>query len=542
VLAASSGHLDLVLLGVLTLIGAFLLLASRTGVPYPVLMVVGGGVLGFLPGVGTAELDPNLVLLIFLPPLLYNAAFFTSLHDLRDNLRPIGLLAFGLVVATTIVVGVAAHAVVDGLSWGAAFTLGAVLGPTDPVAAGAIASRAGAPKRFVAIVEGEALLNDATGLIIYKVAVAAVATGSFSLLHAAGSFVLGAVGAVLVGVAVAALIERLRRHTGDPMTEVAVSLFTPYFAYLPAEALGLSAVLAAVAAGVWLGWRSPRLIPAEVRIHSFPVWETLEFLLNAALFVLIGLQVPAILGRISDQYGATTLAGWAAVVVVAVVATRGVWVLLASRLPRRLSVRIRERDPRPPWQHELLVAWTGMRGAVSLAAALAIPMRTDTGAPFPGRDVIVFLVYATVLVSILAQGLTLGPLMRRLRLEGDGDEHVGDEERARVRAAKAALERVDDLAEEDWAGDESADRVRGRYELRIRALSEHLDGTGDGGEHGDHRRAVKRLQREALEAERDAVVRLRDEGKIPEEALRRIERDLDLEETRTGSSGPGAPH
>ncbi len=236
-------------------------------------------------------LEPDLVLVIFLPPLLYSAAFFSSLRDLRNNLRPIALLAIGLVVFTTLLVGVVAHAVVDDLSWAGAFTLGAVLSPTDPVAATAIASRAGAPRRFVTIIEGEALVNDATALIAYKVAVAAVLTGSFSLMDAGGEFVLNAVAGVAVGVVVGGVVAWVRRATHDAPTEITISLLTPYFAYLPAEALGVSAVLAAVTSGIWLGWRSPELITPATRLQAFSVWEVLVFILNAALFVLVGLQL-----------------------------------------------------------------------------------------------------------------------------------------------------------------------------------------------------------------------------------------------------------
>ena len=260
-IAATDGaELDLVLLGVLLGVALLLVLAYRARMPYPILLVAGGAALGFFPGLPSVEIDPDLVLVIFLPPLLYAAAFFSSLRDLRANLRPIALLAIGLVVFTTLLVGVVAHAVVDDLSWAGAFTLGAVLSPTDPVAASAIASRAGAPRRFVTIVEGESLVNDATALIAYKVAVAAVVTGSFSLVNAGGEFVLNAVAGVGIGIAVGAVVAWVRRATDDAPTEITISLLTPYFAYLPAEALGVSAVLAAVTSGIWLGWRSPELI------------------------------------------------------------------------------------------------------------------------------------------------------------------------------------------------------------------------------------------------------------------------------------------
>jgi monovalent cation/hydrogen antiporter len=528
--ATDGAELDLVLLGVLLGVAVLLVIAYRVRLPYPILLVAGGAALGFFPGLPSVELDPDLVLVIFLPPLLYAAAFFSSLRELRDNLRPIALLSIGLVVFTTLLVGVVAHAVVDDLSWAAAFTLGAVLSPTDPVAASAIASRAGAPRRFVTIVEGESLVNDSTALIAYKVAVGAVVTGSFSLMEAGGQFVLNAVAGVAIGIVAGAVVARVRRVTDDAPTEITISLLTPYFAYLPAEALGVSGVLAAVTSGIWLGWRSPELITPATRLQAFAVWEVLVFILNAALFVLVGLQLRTVVERISDDYAPSDLMLWAAVIAAAVIVIRFLWVFPATYLPRVLSRRIRESDPFPPPKHVLLVAWTGMRGAVSLAAALAIPLTVDGGGPFPGRDLIIFLVYTTILVTILGQGLTLAPLIRLLGIEDDGAQERL-EVKARVKAAKRAIARVDELAGEEWVREETAGRMRGLYEFRIRRFRARFDDDDDGALE-DGSLAYQRLRREVLEAERSEIVRLRNEGFINDEVMHRIERDLDLEDTR----------
>lgn len=539
--AASEGgggpHLDVVLLGVLAGVTVLLLLAYHSRVPYPIWLVVGGGALAFVPGLPEVELDPDLVLVVILPPLLYAAAFFSSLRDLRANLRPIGQLAIGLVVATTLVVGVVAHMVVDDLSWAAAFTLGAVLSPTDPVAATAIASRAGAPRRFVTIVEGESLVNDSTALIVYKAAVAAVLTGSFSLLDAGFDFVIGAAAGIAIGIAVGAVIARVRKVIDDPPTEITISLLTPYFAYLPAEALGVSAVLAAVTAGIWLGWRSPELITPATRIQAFSVWEILVFVLNAALFVLVGLQLPGIVEQISDEYAAGQLALWGALVAATVILVRFAWIFPLTYLPGLLSRRVRERNPFPPVTSVLLISWTGMRGAVSLAAALAIPLTLDDGSPFPGRDLIVFLVYVTILATILAQGLTLGPLIRLLGVEDDGKvERL--EAKARVKAAKRAIARIDELAAEEWVGDATAERMRGLYEFRIQRFRSRFDDEDDGAVEA-RSLAYQRLRREALGAERAEIIRLRNEGIINDAVLHTIERDLDLEDTRLDLDGSG---
>jgi CPA1 family monovalent cation:H+ antiporter len=524
VIAATSAHLDLTLLAVLGSAAVLLVLAYRTRVPYPILLVIGGAGVGFIPGLPDVELSPEAVLIIFLPALLYSAAFFSSLRDLRDNVRPIGLLAVGLVIVTTLGVGVVAHAVVDDLSWAAAFTLGAIVAPTDPVAATAIASRSGAPQRLVTVLEGESLINDATALVAYKVALTALLTGSFSLLDAGGSFLLDAGAGVAIGVVVGAVIAEVRRVIDDAPTEITISLLTPYFAYLPADALGVSAVLAAVTSGIWLGWRAPRLITSATRIQLYSVWEVLTFVLNAGLFLLVGLQLPGVVERISDDYSTGQLVGWAALVAAAVIVLRFLWVIPATWLPRVLSRRLRERDPMPPWRTVALLGWVGMRGAVSLAAALALP------ASVPGRDLIVFLVYGVILVSLLLEGLTLEPLIRWLGVHDDGRQDQL-ELKARIKAAKAAIRAIDELVGAEWVREDSAERARGLYEFRIRRFRGRFDDADDG-EADDRSVAYQHLQRQLIDAQREEIIRLRNERVINDEVLRRIERDLDLEDAR----------
>ncbi len=530
-LAASEADTDLVLFGVLVAVAVFLVAAHRSGIPYPILLVVGGGLLGFAPGAPDVVLDPDLVLIIFLPPLLYSAAFFSSLHDLRDNVRPISLLAIGSVLLTTLVVGVVAHALIDSLSWAAAFTLGAVLSPTDPVAATAIASTAQAPRRFVTVIEGESLVNDSTGLIVYRFAVAATLTGSFSLAAAAGSFLLSAAGGIAIGVLVGVVITALRRATDDAPTEITTSLLTPYFAYLPAEAAGVSAVLAAVTAGVWLGWRSPELITPSTRMQAFAFWDILVFVLNATLFVLVGLQLPRILQDARDTTSDGRLALYGLVVTATVIATRFVWVYVATYLPRLVGAGTPSRGPVQGGAGAFLVAFTGMRGAVSLAAALAIPVLTDAGDPFPARDLIIFLVYVTIFVTVVLQGLTLGPLIRLLGVMDDGEDQRAREDKARLRAAHAAIGRLEELTGEDWVREETADRMRRAYEFRVRRFGARFDDEDDGDiEAGSM--GYQRLRREILAAERGEIIRLRNQGYINDDVMRRIERDLDLEHER----------
>jgi monovalent cation/hydrogen antiporter len=530
VLAVSSEvRLDLVLLAVLAAVALFLIVAYHSRIPYPILLVAGGSVIGFLPGIPDVQLNPDLVLVIVLPPLLYAAAFFSSLRDLRDNLRPIAQLSIGMVITTMVAVAVVAHAVVDGMSWEAAFVLGAVVSPTDAVAATAIASRVGAPSRFVTIVEGESLVNDATALVAYKVAVAAAVSGSFSLAEASGRFVLNALVGVAIGIVVGWVVAQVRRVIDDAPTEITISLLTPYFAYLPAEALGVSAVLAAVTTGVFLGWRSPQLITPATRIQAFAVWEIVQYVLNAALFVLVGLQLPSVLDGISDMNTGAIVVD-AVVVAGTVILVRLVGIYPSAYLPRFLSRRLRERDPYPPWWMPAIVGWTGMRGAVSLAAALAIPLTIDSGAPFPQRDLIIFLTFTVIAATLVLQGTTLPLVIKALGVEEDGTLEQR-EAKARLLAARAAVARIDELAAEEWVREDTAERVKRAYDFRIRRFAARFDDEDDGSIDA-RSRDYQRLVRELLEAQRAEIIRLRNVGKINDEIMHRIERDLDLEDTR----------
>jgi CPA1 family monovalent cation:H+ antiporter len=515
-------------------VAALLLLSSYSRVPYPILLVIGGLAIGFVPGLPRMELPPELVLVILLPPLLYSAAFFSSLRDLRANLRPIGLLSVGLVLATMVGVAVAARWAIDGLSWPAAFVLGAIVAPTDPVAATAIARRLGVPRRIVTIVEGESLINDGTALVAYRFALGAATGGAFSIWQAGLAFVLSAVGGVAVGLAVGYVVAAIRRRVEDPPVEILLSLFTAYFAYLPAEELGVSGVLASVTVGIYLGWRSPELISPATRLRSFAVWEILIFGLNSVLFILIGLQLPTIIDGLSGQ-PLTRLLAYAAWVSFAVVAIRIVWVYVLTYVPRWLFTRVREDDPYPGWRPTFIVAWSGLRGAVSLAAALAIPVTTPDGELFQNRDLILFLTFSVILVTLLLQGLTLPLLVRALGVTGDGAEQR-EESKARLHAATAALERLDELAVENWVREDTARRLRNLYDYRRRRFAaQRGDWDGDDGEDYESRSAAfARLRAELLQAERDAVVGLRRDRRISDEVMRRVERDLDLEEQRLG--------
>jgi CPA1 family monovalent cation:H+ antiporter len=519
-------EVEVILVALLVAVALLSAAARAINVPYPIVLVLGGTVMGLAPlGLPEAKLEPELVLVIFLPPLLYSGAFFANLRDLRANLRAISLLSVGLVLVTMVAVAAVAHVLIDGLTWPAAFALGAIVGPTDPVAATAIARRLGVPRRVVSILEGESLVNDATALVAYNIAVAAAAgTVAFSLLDASWDFLWKAAGGVALGLAVGWVIVQVRRRLEDPLVENTIGLLSGYAAYVPAEHLHLSAVLAAVTVGCYVGWQAPRIASPATRIQGFAMWELLVFLMNAFLFALIGLQLPLVL----DALGTTdwsTLLGYAAAVSAAVVLTRLVWMHSLVFVIRALDRRASQRDRRGTWQTRTIVGWAGMRGAVSLAAALAL----DAG--FPQRDLLVFLTFAVIFVTLVLQGLTLPPLIRWLGVQDDGTEEEREELKARLVATKAALARLDELLAEEWTRDDTIERMRGMYEYRKRRLAARAGKIEDDG-FEDRSVAYQTAVREVLEAQRDAIVRLRNAGTISNDVMHRIERELDLEDER----------
>ncbi len=527
-----TAHLELMIFGLLVAVAGFALLSQASRVPYPVFLVVGGLALSLVPGLPSIELPPDLVFLIFLPPLLYSAAFFSSPRDLKAQLRPVAFLSLGLVVLTAVTVAVVGHLAI-GLPWLAAFVLGVVVSPTDPVAVAATAERLGLPHNVVTILEGESLINDGTALALYRTAMTAAAAGSFSIFEVGSNFVLSGIGGAAMGLAVGWVISHVRTRVGDPLVETTIALFTGYAAYLPAEEIGASGVLAVVAAGLYLSWQSPKMTAPRNRLQVFEVLWVMDFLLNSVLFILIGLQLPTIFGELSDE-SPPTLILYAVLVSSAVVVTRLMWTFPMAYLPRRLSRRVRERNPFPPWQQVTFVAYAGLRGAVSLAAALSLPLTTGSGEPFPGRDLIIFLTFCVILVTLVLQGLSLPFLVRRLGLEIDVEEER-EENEARLRAAEAALDRIEELESEEWVRQDTAERLRELYDYRRRRFAARYDGRFENGEEDDYEErslAYQHLRRELLSAERAVLLQLRDEGRISDKVRGRVERDLDLEDAR----------
>src|SRR4028119_2143737 len=445
------------------LLGAAALLAQLARVlrvPYPVFLVLGGLLIGFIPGLPTVEISPEVIFLVFLPPLLNYAAFFSSPRDLGRHLGSLLALAIGLVLFTTVAIALIAHALI-GLPWAAAFVLGAILAPTDPVAAEAIFRRLGVPGRVSTIVGGESLVNDGTGLVAYRLAVAAVVTGAFSLWEAGLDFLLVGGGGIILGLILARIVLPWWKRVREPPIFIALSLLTPYAVYVLAEeVLHVSGILAVVSYGLYRGWRDPSLFPdASTRIQNISFWNMLVFLLESLLFVLVGQQLPAILEGL-NEYSVAQVLIYAVLVYAALVGTRFFWFFTTPYLHPVFDRLLRNRYLRAPWQESLVMVWSGMRGAVSLAAALAVPLITDTGDAFPGRDLILFLTFSAILATLVLQGLTLGPLIGRLRLEGDEEADTIAELKARLEGAHAALKRLEQLRKEELVTPSAEERMR----------------------------------------------------------------------------------
>lgn len=525
-------------------------LAIRIKVPYPVFLVLGGVAISLVPGLPTLTIPPEVIFLVFLPPLLHASAYSSSPLDLRAQLRPILLLAIGLVLITATAIALVGHFVV-GLPWAAAFVLGGILAPTDPVAAEAVFKRLGVPDRVATIVGGESLVNDGSGLVAYQLAVAAVVTGTFSVLGAGAQFLFVSGGGLVFGLVAAHLFLPLWARLREPSIVIALSLLVPYVVYVIADTvLGISGILAVVSYGLYQSWRSTDLYSeASTRLQSYSFWEMVVFLLEALLFVLLGQQLPSILSNLGE-YSFFELLFYAALVYVVVVGVRMLSFFSEPYLHPVIDRILRVHYPRASRQEQLVMSWSGMRGAVSLAAALAIPLTTGAGDAFPGRDLILFLTFSVILATLVLQGLSLGPLVDYLNLKSDPDADKLDELKARLESARSALATLErarseetDSDQEDHADQEDRvnhvsargqDRMREYYEERIRRYTAGLDAGGTTQEYAESSDAWRGWRRRLLAAEREALVSLRKRGEISQEAMRRVERDLDLEESRIG--------
>jgi monovalent cation/hydrogen antiporter len=504
------------------------LVARRLDVPTPALFVAGGLAVALIPGLPVVEFDPQLVFLVFIPPLLYRASLSASYRDVRANLRPILSLGIGHVLFVTGVIAWVAHGVVPGLPWASAFALGAAVSPPDVAAATAFMRRLPVPRRLVTILEGESMVNDAAAIVAYRVAVAAAVTGVFSVIQTGARFLVVGAGGILVGLAVGWCLGAIRRHLHDPEVENTISLLTGYAAYIPAERLGVSGILAVVATGLYLGRLGPRIVAPDTRVQNAGMWDVVVFILEGLIFILTGLGLRPILEGLNGTT-ALQLTRGAALVSLAVIAARFVWVWAAGYSRCLVMPRRRPREPLPGWKFMAVTSWAGLRGGDSLILAAAIPTVTAVGAPFPGRDAIVAITYAVILVTLLGQGFTLAPVMRWLGVRETGEEARREETEARLRTAEVALARLEELAKEPWIHPHAVSDTRDHYQHRTQRLQSRTDGTADGALETKSA-AHRRLTRELLAAERRELLRLRDEGAINDAVMRRVQRDLDLEE------------
>jgi len=508
------------------------LLARRLAVPYPILFVIGGLFIGFIPISHTElQLNPDLVFFLFLPPLLYIQAFYTSWRDFLFNLRPILLLAIGLVVATTVTVAFVAHWLIPGMPLSVGFVLGAIISPPDAVAASAIAQRLGLPRRVVTVLEGESLVNDATSLVIFKVALTAVGA-TVPLIGRAwlpGEFIYIAVGGVTVGLVIGKCIGWMRRRVqkDGPQIFLTVSLMTPYLSYLLADQLlHVSGVLAVVATGLYLGWEAPEALNSTIRLEAKSFWDIIIYLLNGIVFVLIGLQLPGILRSMAQHWWPMPLV-YAIVICVICILVRLVWIIPGAYLPRLLFKRIRDREEPPDLREVVIVGWAGMRGIVSLAAALALHSYPN----FPRPHLVQFISFCVIFTTLVLQGLTLPALIRFL---GVGDDGISarEEIQARQQLAAVVFEKINAVRVEEKFPPSALAVVENVYRERALILQDELADELGWSDRRHHVLSVRRLNRLMIAAQRRALVALRREGAIGDDVLHKIERELDLEEVR----------
>jgi Na+/H+ antiporter len=507
--------------------------AKRLNIAPSILLVLAGIGIAFVPGLPRVQLAPELVLLVILPPLIYSAGVAMSWREFKFNLRPIALLAFGCVVFTTCAVAATAHYLLN-FDWAVGFLLGAIVAPPDVVAPLAIARRLGLPRRLVVVLEGEGLANDATALILYRFAVAAISTGKFSLEEAAGTFALIVVGEILFGIGVGWLSLRLRQWAREPRVEITLSLMTPYLAFWVPAHLGGSGVLATVACGLYVSWNGPRLISSATRLQGIFFWDLIVYLIEGMVFLLTGLQARTLFDQ-THTFLLQELAVAAVLTTLIVIVARFVWVFPATYIPRWINPRLAQRDPSPPWQSPFLLGFTGVRGVVSLAAALAIPFALENGEPFPHRDLILFVTFGVIIFTLIGQGLMLPSVVRWLGLSSLGQEERLREIQAEIEARQAALEevtnRLETVVAERELPDEVIEILRTRNNERVQILPKDLkDGLAK-------MRLSANIKKELIDAERDYIYGLLREGKITDEARRRIEYELDLEEASLANRG-----
>ena len=522
-------HTVQILVLLLIVLAAVAFVSNKLRVPTSILMVITGVGLAFIPSLPAVEIEPEMILLLVLPPIIYSSSVAMSWREFRFNLRPIALLAIGCVVFTTVTVAAAMHYLL-GLPWEIGFVLGAIVSPPDAVAPMSVLRRLKLPKRIMIILEGEGLANDATALILYRFAVVAVSSGTFSFNQAIGTFGAIVVGEIVWGIGIGWLMLRLRRFVRDPRIEITLSIVTPFIAYWPPEHLGGSGVLATVVTGLYISWNGLLLISSATRLQGIFFWGFFIYLIEGMVFLVTGLQARTLIERITHAQLRELLIS-AAVVCAVVIVARFVWIYPATYLPRWLIPGVRRRDPSPPWEYPFILSFTGVRGIVSLAAALAIPFTTSAGEPFPARDLILFLTFSVILVTLVGQGLLLSPVIRLLGLSRAGTrerkEERAQEREARRLAIEAVIAKIDTISTERGFSKDELKPLHIHHRDRLKHIVHQDDGDAKHRKIADLHDEVELL---LIEAERDAINTMFRDGKLNDEARRRIERELDLRE------------
>jgi CPA1 family monovalent cation:H+ antiporter len=509
-------------------------LATKLNLAEPILFVIGGVVLGLIPGFPSIPLDPEVIFYLFLPPLLYLQAYFTSWRDFKRNIRPITLLAVGLVLFTSAGVAYVCHWLIPDMPLAAGFVLGAIVSPPDAVAVAAVARQLHLPRRLVTILEGESLVNDASGLVALKFALAALASGTFSAGDATLKFLWVALGGIGLGLGLGWLCGRIFCRLMDDSLAVLVSLLVPFAAYLPAEHLGVSGVLAVVTTGLWLGWELSSRIPFSIRLKGNATWRMIEYLLNGLIFLLIGLQLRFVIADLKSDYSWQQLGWYALLVSGVVILLRPLWVFPIVYGQRLLFPKATRNEPTPPVRSVAVLSWAGVRGVVSLAAALALPPNLKGGIPFPNRELIVFLTFAVIIATLVVQGLSFPAVVRFL---GVRETQYGpqQERESRDKVNRAALAAIDRATASGGYAERTVRAVRDDYDDRLAKHNDLLAEVLGWSERLEHGIGVRRLREAAIAAERTELLRQRRTGEISEELLHQIENELDLEEARLRS-------
>lgn len=521
----------LLIISLLFVVSMLTMLSDKLRISYPILLVIAGLGIGFIPGIPSITLQPDLVFIIFLPPLLYAAAWNTSWNDFWKFRRPIFMLAFGLVIFTATAVAFTAHAVIPGFSLPLGFLLGAIISPPDAIAATSVLQQLKVPKRITAILEGESLINDASSLIVFRFALAAIFTGQFTLWEAGANFFLVAVMGVVIGLAISHVVYLIHRFLPTtPSIDTAITLISPYLMYIAAEHFHFSGVLAVVAGGLFLSFRSHEVFSYSTRLQAVSVWETLVFLLNGVVFIMIGLELPFIIKELGESSLFNAIV-YAVLISMVTIVVRILWVYPGAYLPRILNRKVREREPRPTWGSVFIVGWSGMRGVVSLASALAVPITMSNGQAFPQRNLILFITFVVILFTLVLQGLSLPWLIRVLKIEAPESEAHHDHA-IRLRLATVVVELLEKSYSEESASIEAFIRMKERYQRMADIAYSRLQKDENTQQAGAFLPKYRKMLLEAVQARRVELAKMSRLKEFPDELIRKRETELDLEEAR----------